>query len=230
MSEARLNSSGYRRFVQIGGMLLVLGATLVIASGRWDWPNAWAFLGVYGASIVVGGTYMGRRHPQVINERGRSDPNTKTFDRVLAPFYLATSLAVYIVAGLDARFGWSDVPGGLQALGGVGLALSMAGVYWAMANNPFLATTVRIQTERGQRVASSGPYRLVRHPMYADTLYFFWAIPLLLGSWWAVLPGLLTLALLVIRTALEDRTLLAELPGYAAYAARVRYRLIPGVW
>jgi protein-S-isoprenylcysteine O-methyltransferase Ste14 len=230
MTEQKLNQSGYRRFAQIGGMIFVIGLALLLAAGRFDWPNGWAYIGLYTASIVLGGAWMVRHHPEVINERGRSDPNTKTFDRIIAPFYLVTSLGVFIVAGLDARWGWSSVPLGLQALGGVGLVLSMVGVYWVMANNPFLAQTVRIQTERGHRVATTGPYRLVRHPMYADTLYFFWATPLLLGSWWAFVPAVLLLVILFIRTALEDKTLQAELPGYREYAGQVRYRLIPGLW
>lgn len=173
---------------------------------------------------------MIRHHPQVINERGRSDPNTKTFDRIITPFYLLAGLAQFVVAGLDARFGWSAIPWGLQVLGGAGLVLSMTGVYWAMANNPFLATTVRIQTERGHQVANTGPYRFVRHPMYANTLYFCWSGPLLLNSWWAFIPVALSVLILVIRTALEDRTLQKELPGYSEYARRVRYRLLPLIW
>ena len=103
-------------------------------------------------------------------------------------------------------------------------------VLWAMASNPFFAATVRIQSERGQEVVSAGPYRLVRHPGYLGALVYNLAIPLVLGSLWTFIPALFTIALLVVRTALEDRTLQAELPGYAAYTAAVRRRLIPGLW
>jgi len=230
MTTQKLNQAGYQRFVQIGFMVAVIGLTMFISAGRLNWINAWAYLGLYVGSIIVGGAWLIPRHSDVINERGRSDPNTKTFDRIIAPFYLVTSLGVFVVAGLDARWGWSSVAQGLQVLGGIGLVLSMMGVYWVMANNPFLAQTVRIQTERGHRVATSGPYRFVRHPMYADTLYFFWTTPFLLNSWWAFIPSLLLVIILFIRTALEDRTLQAELPGYAQYVDQVRYRLIPGIW
>ncbi len=173
---------------------------------------------------------MIRNRPEVVNERGRRDEKTKTFDRVIAPFYALVGLAQFIVAGFDERFGWSDVPLVLEILGGIGLVISMAAVFWVMANNPFLAQTVRIRTDRGHRVATTGPYRIVRHPMYAGSLYFFWTTAFLLDSWWAFLVSVLSMIILVVRTALEDRTLRRELPGYDEYAARVRYRLIRGVW
>ena len=141
------------------------------------------------------------------------------------------TLAVLITAGLDARFGWSAPIG--SGLWGLALTLAFGSqmfVLWAMATNPFFATTVRIQGERGHHVVSSGPYQLVRHPGYLGSLIYNLAIPLVLGSLWTFLPALLTIALLVLRTRLEDRTLQAELPGYPEYAAIVRHRLIPGLW
>jgi protein-S-isoprenylcysteine O-methyltransferase Ste14 len=99
-----------------------------------------------------------------------------------------------------------------------------------MATNAFLSTRVRIQEDRGHRVVTTGPYRMVRHPMYAATIIGFAGVSLLLGSWWAFVPGAVCTVLFIIRTALEDRTLQAELPGYKDYAARTRYRLLPGVW
>ena len=229
-TKPALNQDGFKRFGQIGGMIVVIGLAMFLSAGRLDWWNGWAYLGLYIACIVIGGAWMIRHHPEVINERGRSSQDTKTFDRIIAPFYLLTGLGQFVVAGLDARFGWSSTPLWAQVLGGIGLVLSMTGVYWVMANNPFLAMTVRIQTERGHQVATRGPYRIVRHPMYAGSLYFFWATALLLGSWWALLLAVGSVIVLLIRTALEDKTLRAELPGYADYAQEVPYRLIPLVW
>jgi protein-S-isoprenylcysteine O-methyltransferase Ste14 len=112
----------------------------------------------------------------------------------------------------------------------VGFIPAMALPWWAMSVNTYLSTIVRVQTERGHHVVTAGPYRYVRHPMYVGTILFGLCIPLFLGSWYALLPGALMGIGYVIRTALEDRTLQAELPGYADYAAQVRYRLLPGVW
>jgi protein-S-isoprenylcysteine O-methyltransferase Ste14 len=106
----------------------------------------------------------------------------------------------------------------------------MAVTYWAMAVNPFLSTIVRIQDDRGHFVVTSGPYRYVRHPMYAMILLMWPGIALELGSWWALIPAVVIAIVFVIRTTLEDRTLQAELPGYAAYGQQTRYRLLPGVW
>ena len=110
------------------------------------------------------------------------------------------------------------------------MVLAMVCSYWAMLSNPFLSTIVRIQDDRGHRVATTGPYRFVRHPMYVGVIVLWLSTALILGSWWALVPGLLIAVIFVIRTALEDRMLHAELPGYADYAKQVRYRLVPGVW
>ncbi|MEW5719963.1 MAG: isoprenylcysteine carboxylmethyltransferase family protein, partial [Chloroflexota bacterium] len=153
------------------------------------------------------------------------------WDRVLTSIYAIFLFAIYIVAGLDAgRFQWSATPLAVQVVGGIGFVLGSVLVYWAMLANPFLAQVVRIQTERAHQTVSSGPYRYVRHPMYAGILVSYGATPLLLGSWFALAPFAVMAVLLVVRTALEDKTLQAELPGYAEYAQRVRYRLLPRVW
>jgi protein-S-isoprenylcysteine O-methyltransferase Ste14 len=126
--------------------------------------------------------------------------------------------------------GWSDVPPWVVATGYILLIGGVAITAWAQAVNPFFEPGVRIQTERAQRVITSGPYRVVRHPGYSAAIALFIGIPLALASWWALLPAALATALLVVRTSLEDRLLGAELPGYDAYASRTRYRLLPGVW
>ncbi|MBN1336282.1 MAG: isoprenylcysteine carboxylmethyltransferase family protein [Deltaproteobacteria bacterium] len=229
-SDLGLNRDGRRRIRQIGVMVVVIALTLFLSAGRLDWPEAWVFLILYVGSVLVGGTWMVRRHPEVVNERGRSDSSTKPFDRVFAPFYASVGLAQYVVAGLDARFFGSAVPLWARVLGSVGLVVSMASVFWAMAHNPFLATTVRIRSDQGHRVATTGPYRIVRHPMYAGNLLFSWTPAFCLGSWWALLPTLVSALLLILRTRLEDRALLRELPGYADYARTVPHRLVPGLW
>lgn len=136
-----------------------------------------------------------------------------------------------VTAGLDFRLGWSPRLGsGLWAAGLAVAFCSQLFVLWAMASNPFLATTVRIKDEREHRVVRSGPYRLVRHSGYLGSAAYNLVVPLVLGSLWAYIPALVTVVLLVVRTGLEDRALGAELPGYEEYAAAVRYRLFPGAW
>ena len=156
---------------------------------------------------------------------------TKTWDKVWGGLYAPVFLSTYVVAGLDAvRYGWSSMPGWLWL---IGLAIFLPGTAvfsWSMGVNPFFEKTVRIQTERGHQVIDTGPYRFVRHPGYLGFLGWILSAPFLLGSWWAFVPSVLSVAGLVGRTALEDRTLREELAGYAEYATRVRFRLIPGVW
>lgn len=228
--KSGLNQDGLRRLRQVLGMPVVIGLALFLSAWRIDWYNGWAYIGLYFACLAAGGAWMIRHHPGVVNERGRKDDRTKSFDKIIAPIYLLFGVAQYVVAGLDERFGWTDVPLALEILGGAGFVASMMAIFWAMANNPFLATTVRIHAKDGHRVATTGPYRIVRHPMYASSLLFSWVTGCLLDSWWALLVTALSLVVLVIRTTLEDRALMAELEGYPAYAAEVRYRLLPGLW
>jgi protein-S-isoprenylcysteine O-methyltransferase Ste14 len=138
---------------------------------------------------------------------------------------------VQLVSGLDKRFGWSrPVDGPWQVGAGVVLAAAIAVTAWAMAVNPFFSATVRIQTDRGHRPIAAGPYRIVRHPAYAAMMIGTLAGPVLLGTLTALVPASALAILFAVRTRLEDRTLVAELPGYAQYADRVRWRLVPGVW
>jgi protein-S-isoprenylcysteine O-methyltransferase Ste14 len=226
----RLDRSGVNRIIQVLVALLVFGVVLFACAGRLDWWEAWAFLTLYLAGILANGLWTLRHDPEVINVRGRIGRDAKSWDKVIGVIYTVLLLGMMVVAGLDARRGWSSVPAAAKLLGAIGFMLSLALVFWVMTANTFLSTIVRIQGERGHYVVTTGPYRYVRHPMYAGLLLTFWGIPLLLGSWWALVPGLLNAILFVVRTALEDRTLQAELPGYPEYAQKVRNRLIPGVW
>lgn len=226
----KLDQAGINRIVTVLAFLIVQGVILFACAGRLDWWEAWAFLGIYLLGMLTFGLWALSHNPEVVNERGRVSKNTKSWDKIIALFYLVFMLGSYVVAGLDARFAWSSMPLALKIVGGIGLALSLMFVYWVMRVNTFLSALVRIQEDRGHYTISSGPYRYVRHPMYAATVSLFWTTPLLLGSWWAVLPAVGIAVVFVVRTALEDRTLQAELPGYADYARRVRYRLVPGLW
>jgi len=207
-----------------------MAIAMFLPAGGMDWWQAWAFLGIYFGAIAFNGLVILREDPELIAERAATKQDTKGWDRAVTGVGTMLLLLLLVSAGLDVRFGWSSVP---LAISVAGLLLMVAGnalVSWAMAANRFFARVVRIQEDRGQEVCSSGPYRFVRHPGYVGMVVYSLAMPLGLGSWWAGIPALLVVAATVVRTALEDRTLRAELSGYTDYAARVRYRLVPGVW
>ncbi len=226
----KLERSGINRIVTVLGSFVIAGAILVVASGRLGWPEAWIFMGISLAGVSINGLWSMRHNPEMLNERGRIGENAKSWDKVIGLVYTVLLFAIYILAGLDERSGWSTAPVWVEVLGAVTYALSLALTFWVMTSNTFLSTFVRIQDDRGHTTVTGGPYRFVRHPMYVGILLMSIGMPLLLGSWWALLPGLLNIGLFFVRTALEDKTLQAELPGYKEYARRVRYRLIPGVW
>ena len=230
IQKSRLERSGINRIVQVLGSLVLFGVILFIAAGRLDWWEAWIFLGIYLAGVLFNGLWSIRRNPEMMNERGKIGANTKSWDKVIGGFYMLFLLAIFVLAGLDQRYSWSTVPLWVKILGGVSFAISMAITFWVMTSNTFLSTFVRIQDDRGHTTVTSGPYRFVRHPMYVGILFMSLGMPLLMGSLWAFIPGLLNIILFLIRTALEDKVLQAELPGYKAYMQKVHYRLIPGIW
>lgn len=211
--------------------LIVMGVALFWSAGRLDWWPAWAVLGVMAIWIVATAVVILRFNPALLAERLGPRAGAKSWDTAILGGLGLAQLARYILAGLDQRYGWTTgVPLAAQlaalALGALGYVL----VVWATGANAFFSQIVRIQTERGHTVVTRGPYRFVRHPAYLGALVFELAAPILLASAWAALPSLLAILLLILRTALEDRTLQAELPGYAEYARRVRQRLLPGLW
>jgi protein-S-isoprenylcysteine O-methyltransferase Ste14 len=226
--KSDLTSRVRKRMLQVVIQTLLIAAILFIASGRPDWVWAWAYLGVGVGILVINASVL---PPELIAERGQVKEDTKGWDRVLAIFIIIPTLGTLIVAGLDERFGWSpQLDWAIQVIALVFFALAQGLFSWAMASNKFFSGTVRIQEERGHAVASGGPYRYVRHPGYVGYIASWFATSLTLGSLWALIPAGLVMCLMVVRTALEDRTLQAELDGYPAYARRVRYRLLPGIW
>lgn len=218
--------------LQMAVSLVVCGAILFLSAGRLDWLNGWAWFVMNGITQALSAAVLIRRQSEMIADRSELPQGTKSWDRLLAPAVaLIGSIGLMVVAGLDVRFGAPSILNGAGWAIAVALAFgSQMFVLWAMASNAFFATTVRIQAERGHSVTEQEPYKLVRHPGYAGSVLYTVLSPLVLGSLWAFLPAALAVVLLVIRTRLEDRTLLGELPGYREYAAAVRYRLVPGVW
>ncbi len=220
-----------KRVLQIAVQFLLIAVLLFIPSGRLDWVWAWAYIGVFVVIVAINALTLFSRNPELIAERGQPKENTKSWDRWIGLFLAVFTLGLWLVAGIDNRLGWS--PQYALAVNLIALAGVMAGmllVSWAMASNRFFSTTVRIQDDRGHTVMTSGPYRYVRHPGYVGFIVSNLAAPLLLGSLWALIPAGVLAILVIVRTALEDRTLQAELGGYKDYARQVRYRLLPGIW
>lgn len=211
---------------------LFVAAILFASAGRLDWVMGWVYLGVFLAFDVATALVLLPKSPELLVERANIQEGTKGWDKVLVRLAAAyLPMAAWIVSGLDVRFGWSPpMSPAPQFAALVVIVLGYALVVWAMASNAFFSTTVRIQADRGHTVATGGPYRYVRHPGYLGAILFTLVMPILLGSLWALIPAGLALPAYVVRTALEDRTLHAELDGYAEYVARVRHRLLPGVW
>jgi protein-S-isoprenylcysteine O-methyltransferase Ste14 len=211
---------------------VILAAGLFLAAGQLRWPMGWAYVLIFAATQALIAVFVIRDNPQLAAERAQTETSdVAPWDRPLAGIVgLFGPLATLIVAGLDQRFGWSMVTPALQMVALALVVLSALFTVWAMACNRFFYGRVRIEKERGHTVADTGPYRLVRHPGYLGAIITDGFTALLLDSWWALLPASLTMAVIVLRTALEDRTLLQELEGYREYARVVRYRLFPGVW
>ena len=220
----------------VGLIATYLLIPLVLLATGWDlgWWQAW----VYSTLTVVYGIgsrmWAERRHPGLLTERAkfRSAPNAKSWDKVLSPLMsVSVSFPLFVVAGLDHRFGWSPVfPAWITILGFILIVLGYTFAGWALAENRFFSSMVRIQADRGHVVCDSGPYRIIRHPGYAGNILPLPGIVLALGSVWTIIPAIIALVITVIRTVLEDRTLQDELPGYRDYVLRVRYRLIPGIF
>jgi protein-S-isoprenylcysteine O-methyltransferase Ste14 len=217
--------------LRLAVILAALAALLFLPAGRLDWLEAWLFVVAYGLFLASYGAWALVKDPDQLRERQRVAENVKHWDKVIMAVYTLLLLVLFPLAGLDAgRFRWSSVPPAVTLLGWLGFLAGGALIFWTLAVNTYLSRMARIQHDRGQRVVTSGPYQYVRHPMYAGNILLFLCVPLVLGSWWAGIPALLIGGLYVLRTYLEDRMLQQELDGYMAYAQRVPYRLLPGIW
>ena len=213
------------------GLPVALLALVFLPTGRIDWAPGWIFIAVLVAAFGLSALLLARFNPMIYRARSRFQPGTETWDLILLAVMLPAFVVEVPLATLDAgRMGWSDVSLWVVLTGYALLLGGIAVTTWAQAVNPFFEPGVRIQKERGQRVITSGPYRLIRHPGYTAAIAMFVGVPLALASWWALLPAALATALLIVRTSWEDRLLQADLSGYADYARRTRYRLLPGLW
>jgi protein-S-isoprenylcysteine O-methyltransferase Ste14 len=219
-----------RAIVVTIALFILLGGCLLGAAGTLSWPIAWIVLGIYLASKV---TALAFANSEMIKERVELGKGVDQVDKLLAALgFLGIYPCTFLVAGLDAlRFGpATKIPNTISLMALVIFAIGYVFSSWAVLCNPFFSTFVRIQDDRDHSVVSSGPYALVRHPGYAGVLLAHLALPLALGSIWALLPSIIGVAFFVVRTSREDQTLRDQLDGYRDYQSQVRWRLLPWVW
>jgi len=211
-------------------LVLFLGL-LFGAAGSLYWVPGWVFVAVTVGGGLLLYAYVERTQPGLMKRRTRIGSNTKRWDKVFLGVYFAFYFAILAVGALDAgRFGWDPLPAWSTWVGVAVLVTSYVLFAWAMGHNRHFEATVRIQHDLEHRVIDTGPYGIVRHPGYVGGLLAVVGSALVLQSWIALLPGAVAGIAMVVRTWAEDRTLRRELEGYAAYAERVRYRLLPGLW
>jgi protein-S-isoprenylcysteine O-methyltransferase Ste14 len=218
---------------QIVGMFVVFALALFLAAGTIAWPAGWAFLVLFFGFTVALSLWLLRHNPSLLTERmtGIGKADQKAWDKLFFILANVVFLAWLVVMPLDAvRFHWSHMPLWLQLVGAILLLGSFYLFFLTFRENAYLSPAVRVQSERGQTVVSTGPYHYVRHPMYATAIIFLVGTTLLLGSWYGLLVGLILVIGIALRAVQEERTLRAELPGYDAYMTQVKYHLIPYVW
>ena len=234
VSQKVVQSMTLYQWIRLFMLYLLIPLVLLVCGWDSGWWQAWFFSLLLFSSGIGGRMFAERRHPGLLAERAKLGNNVdvKPWDKVLALLMvISLTFPLVIVAGLDHRFKWSPVfPIWLNIIGIILIAFGYAFAVWALVENRFFSSMVRIQTDRGHTVCDSGPYRIVRHPGYAGNIMPLLGIVLALGSVWTLIPAAVAMIIIVIRTALEDRTLQAELPGYQDYVRRVHYRLIPRIF
>ncbi len=225
---------GWRMVIRFLIFVVLLPFVLFIAADRLDWTMAWVYIGIHIAFTLISRLIVLRTSPETLVERARgtgADDAAKGDRFMVVIVGLFGPLVIWTIAGLDDRFNWSpDISMLVQNISLVLVTFGYAVGTWAMVANAFFSSVARIQEDRDHHVVIGGPYRIVRHPAYAGGVVSSLAMPLMLGSLWALIPSGLALVFLVIRTKTEDKMLMEELPGYTDFAQQTRYRLVPGIW
>jgi len=220
-----------KSIVWIVVVFIVAIGLLFGSAGTFDWERGWIFTLLFFVCVCANLVVLLMVNPEVIEERSKFDRNAKKWDVTLMSAGSLFILGTLVIAGLDERYVRSEMMGEPSLY--AGMVLFTVGdtiILWAMAVNRWFSKLVKIQSERGHRVVTSGPYQYVRHPGYVGWALMWISIPLILGSSWSFVPALISIIIIVIRTHLEDSTLKKELAGYDEYSMKVKYRLIPGIW
>ena len=217
-----------RLIAQFGVFLLVTLLSVFLPAGRLGWANGWVFVAIISASVASVSFGIFASSPELVRERKTAAKLAKRWDRVLVPLMSGLPLVSVVLAGLDKRFGWSHVPAVIVIAGNVLVAVGWLGIYRVFRENSFTSATIELAPD--QRVVSTGPYAIVRHPMYSAALVMLLGAPVALGSWWGLVALAVISPALVWRMFDEEKFLAANLTGYAEYKQKVRYRLIPHLW
>ena len=200
-------------------------------AGLVTWWQGWAFLLTFIIYVSILVWRLSKVNPELVRERNLPADKAEAWDRVVMGIYIVILVVLLIVSALDGgRFVWSAIPLGVQMIGWILLIVAGAIVWHVMMTNAYLSSWARIQDDRGQVVIQEGMYRRIRHPMYLGIILSFLGIPLMLNSWWAMIPSVVIVGLFVYRTYREDQMLIDSLAGYSEYTEKVRYRLLPGIW
>ena len=217
----------------VGGIigLAVFALAWFGLAGRVTWWQGWAFLLFFIIYVCALVWRLMKVNPELVRERNLPADRAENWDQVVMRAYTVVLIALLIVAALDGgRFLWSNIPWMVQIVGWILVVVGSAIIWHVMMTNAYLSSWARIQDEREQVVVQEGFYRYIRHPMYLGIILCFWGIPLILNSWWAMIPGFVIIGLFVYRSYREDQMLIDGLAGYAEYTQKVRYRLLPGIW
>jgi protein-S-isoprenylcysteine O-methyltransferase Ste14 len=228
MTEKRISSELIKGAFLRAGLGLPLIALVIIApAGTWAYWQGWMWMTTIFLPMLFIVPYFLVKDPALLERRMRMREKEAAQQKIIALSYLYF-LVAFILPGLDVRFGWSNVPPLVCIIADVFVLAGYLTFVWVLTVNSYLSRTV--QVDAGQEVVSTGPYGLVRHPMYAGVIVMYIASPVALGSYWAILPAVLVIPLLVARIRNEEEVLLRDLPGYAEYRQKIKYRLLPGVW
>ncbi len=230
--KTALNRQGMKGIGQELFANFLMLSILLISAGTFFWVNAWLYVGLKIFLLIIYTATLLKINPDLLNARGKYvKKDTKTFDKIFFAIGRPLIFMIMIIAGLDiVRYQWSSMPFGISIVGVVFFLTAFLLMLWGLAVNANYETSIRIQNDRDHQVCDWGPYRIVRHPGYVGLIVEFLSTPVVLGSWWALIPGSALAFLVVVRTAKEDRMLHDELQGYEQYAKRVGYRLMPGIW
>lgn len=225
-SETRRNV--IRRLVQVPIGWIFIALVLFSSAGTVGWQQGWIFIGLLVAVDLIGLPFIPL---EVLAERGSKKKNIENWDKVLGKLIILSMISMFLTAGLDYRWKLTGIIDfRVQIISIILFVLGCVLNIWAMRVNYFFSDVVRLQPDREQKVCSSGPYKYIRHPGYLGMIIYYLVTPFILGSLWALIPASLIMILFIIRTRLEDKTLMKKLSGYKKYADSVKYRIIPKIW